>query len=421
MAFVNRKVENDPSSTLLVVSGYDSNGVHIEGPIYPINKGAHKANSRPAIAFSSTSNIYLVAVADRVEPVGAAAYDRVAARFFDKNGTLLKTEYYLFDDKSSIINESLANPSLNVGSVQVTYNSLLDEFLVTVQRTTFYPKQLVTSKNGVWAQRLSFNKGIIGSPIELIDNGLADVHSHTVAYADVQGTNPSGGRYLLSYGLGNTLLLDSQSKMLSVVPLNYGEPKSDQAQPHASYGEVQGKSMFLLVYTDANNEFCQPGTNPCPSWSGVWGTFVDPTKTLYMGKPANTPFPISKIDDHFVSKYSHQPQVTYSPSKKSFYVVWRELPNPNANVTEKRTHIRGNYVDYYVAPNATKIPVPYINQVISAATGTCAVTSKPQVCKSVEDPYFPAAHALAKNKVSVFWHQNVGNGRSIRGKIVTIP
>jgi hypothetical protein len=98
-------------------------------------------------------------------------YHRIAIRFFDETGKLSSNIAYLFDDKSSQINLSPTPLNLNAGPVRIAYNSELDEFLVTAQRTVFTPKSLKKSKNGIWAQRISYSAGKLGKAAEIIDLG----------------------------------------------------------------------------------------------------------------------------------------------------------------------------------------------------------------------------------------------------------
>ena len=425
--FLQQSTNKTPYNKILGVSGFDENGVHVKGPIYPLGKSNYVMINRPAIAFSTKSKVFMVAGAELVAKLGGGTYNRIATRFFDSNGKLLKNVSYLFDDKSSLMNISPPQ-SLDVGSVRIAYNSLLDEFLVTAQRTVFDPKQLQTSKNGIWAQRISYNKGLLGNPVELVDMGLMNVNSHSIAFAPIAGTAPSGGRYLLSYAMVSALLLDSQAKLITNVPLNLGLPSGDHAQPDVAFGVISGKPQFLLVYGDGNNQYCSFGTQPCPAWSGVWGTYIDPKKTSYVTGADNNPFPISKITQHIANKYSYQARVDYNTAKQTFFVVWRELPVPTIKADETRTHIRGNKVDYYVGDgDVTKsgIKEPYVNIVISPVTGSCAASPPNVYCPSVEDPNFPDVQGLNGNKVAVYWQENdkvkANATHKVIGKVVIIP
>lgn len=426
-AFLVQKNKQKPQAKTLAVSGFDNNGAHVKGPIYPLGKNSQTAISRPAIAYSKTSNIFLVAVAEKAKNTSGKTYHRIAARFFDINGTLLKSVNYLFDDNSSQINMSGIG-SLNTGSVAIAYNSILDEFIITAQRTVFTPKALVTSRNGVWGQRLSLNKGVIGAPVEIANMGLMNVTSHSIAYAPIKGTSPSGGRYLLSYGPVSTLLLDSQMNLVSSVSLNLGSPSGEHYQPDVAFGTISGKPTFLLVYGDGNNTFCMPSTIPCNAWTGVWGTYIDPNKTNYTTGALNNPFPISKIDSHFGNKYSYQASVSYNPTSKAFFVVWRELSDPSITGDEKRSHIRGNKVDYYVNDGdamSSGLKAPYTNIVVSPVTGNCPPKPVITYCASIEDPMFPDVVSISGKKVAVYWHQNnslKANAETmVRGKVVTVP
>jgi len=424
VAFLYKNTDKTSTSDELAVSGFNKTGKHVAGPIYPVDKGKHFAISRPAIAYSIKSKVFLVAVAERISIPGGGTYERVAARFFDDSGKLLKNVYHLFDDKSSTLNLSIKE--LDVGAVRIAYNSILDEFLVTAQRTVFYPKKVVSQKNGVWAQRISYTSGPLGMPQKLAEPGTMNINSHAIAYAPITGTAPKGGRYLLAYGPVSTILLDSNAKQITVVPLELGIPKGGHAQPDVAFGTVNGKQRFLLVYGDKDN--CEPGSNPCMDWTGIWGTYIDPYKTSYPQYPSNTPFPISKISSHVGNQYSFQPRVSYNASAKAFFVVWREQPTPSVKVGESRSHIRGNKVDYYVADgqaNQTGVKKPYANILISPVTGTCKPSPPTVYCPSSEDPFFPDVTGLGGKAVAVFWHENTkvtaNATHTVKGKVVTIP
>lgn len=404
---------------------FDASGKRIN-TIFPIGKAALGPPHRPAIAYGSNNNdLFLVVFAESVGFPNEIKYQRVAARFVDGNGKLHKSAFYLFDDKKSTI-YSLSR-TLDVSPLQVTYNSILDEFLVTAQRT-------VSGDNGIWAQRISFSKGLIGAPLNVINKGPGGIISHAVAYAPVAGTVPAGGRYLLAYGSVNVELLDSHGKSISIVPLDLGYPSGKSGQPDVSYGVVDGKKRFLLVYSDGNN--CKPGTlkssggSPCPQlqdqWTGVWGTYIDPDKSKYAPGAINSPFPISSIWSHHAGPNTAESRVTYNTSAKAFFVVWRELPVPHTQNDEDRSHIRGNKVDYFVPDgmaNSSQIKKPHTNIVISTPTGNC----KPAVpCMSIEDPHFPDVTAVAGDKVAVHWHERSvnQNGQTelvLRNRVISIP
>ncbi len=404
--------ETSPSTMGAAIAHYDKAGKQVGNAIYPFGKGAPDAIARPAIAYRPKDDLFLVAVPERVTAVGGS-YDRIAARFFDGGGTLKKAIFHLFDDKKSTL--LTVSSSIDVSPLRVTYNSLLDEFLVTAQRT-------VNGKNGVWAQRVSYASGVIAAPHKLIDTGVHGFVSHAVSHAPIAGTKPSGGRYLLTYGPVGVQLLDSKGKFASVVPLDLGTPKGGHGHPDVAFGTVGGKSRFLLVYSDKNN--CQPGSSPCLSWTGVWGTYIDPMKKSYPSSPGNTPFPISKIWTHVGTEYS-QSRVAYSPVAKAFFVVWREVPGLDPKNDESRSHIRGNKVDYFVPDGiagTSAVKKPYQNIVISPVTGSGCKPSS--ACISVEDPRFPDVTAIGGGSVAVHWHQYSTTGSGflhLRGKVIKIP
>ena len=359
----------------------------------PLGTGTHEAIGRPAIAYSPNSNRFLVAVPERV--ASGSTYDRVIARFLAGNGNSLVGPDFLFDD---VTNTYYEGPSVNGGhgSLQIAHNSIRDEFLVTYQRT-------VSGNNGVWAQRISYTSGTIGSPVQLHNAGLGGFQSHGIAYAPVAGTSPPGGRYLFTVD-GGTLLLDANAGIITGIPLHYGKPEGNYTEADIAYGEVEGMKRFLLVYADKDN--CAPGQYPCEGtfleWDGVWGTYIDPEVTSYYSA-INTPFPISKIPWHIQKDREYNARVTYSAGVKAFFVVFREIPVDHPLNDEILSHIRGTYVDYFVEDGlygSTLVPDPHDNVVISDVTGSCGT-----LCYSNEDPDFPDVCPSGGAGAAVVWHQ----------------
>jgi hypothetical protein len=258
-------------------------------------------------------------------------------------------------------------------------------------------------ENGIWGQRVSQASGAIGTPVELLNTTVHGIHSHTVAYAPVQ--SPTGGRYLFAFSgfAGGAELLDKNAKSISGVSLDLGTPKGGSTHFDARFGKIAGKNSFLLVFSDDDN--CRPGLTACTAtkdqWSGVWGVYVDPMNP----SAANTAFPISKIWNHLSAARVHKPRADYDPVRKSFFVVWREIPVLDPQNKESRSHIRANWINYYVKgglAGTTQVPQPPVNTIVSTPTGNCVTAGAS--CLSAEDPDFPDAATTATGAVAV-WHQ----------------
>lgn len=379
-------------------------GVLQGSTLFPFGSGTHAAIGRPAVAYSPNSNQFFVAV-----PTSA---NRVIGRILAGDGSstypveiiLSNTTYFdgMSDDGH--------------GSMHVTHNSILDEFVLTVQLNG-------AAKTGIWAQRVSA-KGQIGAPVQICQNAG---NAFGFAFAPIAGTSPTGGRYV--FVNGSAMLLDASLKPILVtadsptipttptapwIKLWKGQPEGNSDEFDVAYGEVQGKKRFLIVYADSDN--CEPGSYPCTGntakqHTGIWGTYLDPEKLFYTdlkpGSMTNTPFPISKIWSHIANKYEHNPRVTYSAEAKAFFVAWREIPTNDPLNNAKLSHIRGNYVDYFVEDGhykLTDITKPNDNTVVSDISGgSCSTTWG--LCLSTEDPDIADVVSAGGTSAMVVWQQ----------------
>lgn len=388
-----REITGSPGKPAEVrVRAFDANGKGLGMELQPFGTGNHKALGRPALAYSPKGDLYMLAVPASTT---SGAGHKLLIRFLNAKGATVGKQLSLFSDQTWSYYDGDG-----VGSLHVTYNSLLDEFLVTVQRTVQATYQ---KENGIWAQRVSKASGAIGKPVQLLNTTTHGIDSHTVAFAPVGPT--AGGRYLFAFSgfMGGAVLLDKNAKSIAGVPMNLGTPTGGNTHPDAAFGKIDGKERFLLVYSDEDN--CKPGLKSCKAlkdqWAGVWGAYIDPVKP----SSSNTPFPISKIWTHVSSLRTYKPRVDYHAASKSFFVTWREIPTLNKQNKESRSHIRGNWIDYFVKDglaDTTQVPHPPDNTVISTATGSCKTTGA--MCLSEEDPDFPDTATTATG-AAVVWHQ----------------
>ena len=406
VAYVREETAGYDTVYSLVAKRFNSAGVQQGGLIRPFgDPGTHMAISRPAIVYSPNSNIFLVTVVERLFD-----RDRVMVRFLDGDGTVLPipeflfgSDYYRYYDRD------------NLGTLKVTHNSILNEFLVTVQRTGIY-----TGTQGVWGQRISQSSGVIGSPVLMADFGVNGASAQAIAYAPVAGTSPNGGRYIFfpcSSCFGPYLLDSGLNKIVVsykpdgtpfgyIIPLQYGEPEGHYYVHDVAYGVVEGQRSFLVVYSDTDND-CPAGLGEwCTEWTGIWGTYIDPENLHYVS-PINTPFPISRIGGHLATTSQNMARVTYNPQAEAFFAVWREIPFVNMYNDENRSHIRGVWIDYFVEDGGygggpPLVPLPYDNTVISEVTGNCTVGVP---CYSNEDPTYPDVCPLGERSAAVVWQE----------------
>ena len=373
--------------------------------LYPLGSHTHEALGRPDIAYNPNLDQFFVAIPARQDGLSG---EPVMGRFLSGSGANLIGPDWLFNDGVSTYYTENGSSALNV-----VCNTILNEFMVTVQRRVpdiYAPPW--DHQNQIQAQRISYSSGLIGSVVVLLNAGINGIYSHAIAYAPVAGTSPNGGRYLWTpsrYFTGAELL-DSTGNIITNVPLDLGKPDGNSFLGDIAFGEVEGKKRFLLVYFDQDN--CKPFHYPCTpntpdQWTGVWGAYVDPSVTSYGPSGNNNPFPISYIWSHISSGLpDSMPRVSYNPSKKAFGVVWREVPVDNPNNDESRSHIRGNTVNYFVEDgtiSSDQIPLPDSNVVISDVTGTCPPSPTP--CYSDQDPTYPDVSASYGSSAVVVWHQ----------------
>jgi hypothetical protein len=401
-----------------------------------------KAIGRPAIAYSSNSNMFLIAFPQRVE-TNYGDYDRIFARPLGPDGQSACCLEFLFDDENPTYphqddNYYVFQPGLQFSALNITHNSILNEFLITAQFTHWkiYGTTPMIEKHVLLGQRFSVaSNSTIGSPITLTYNIPlfgGGFENHAVDYAPVKGTEPYGGRYVLT--TWGPQLYDAHGKFITDVPLNYGRPENSQYvnELDVACGNVKGEQRCLVVYSDRDN--CSPGfAPPCTGtvneWTGVWGAYINPKTTSYGSSAKNTPFPISDIPGHYSTTYGRQPRVAYNANAKTFFVVWWENPSDIAENNGQLSHIRGSWVDYFVEDGlypyersskfGGKIPGPRKNIVISDVTGTCTSTN---YCTSDENPRLPDVCAVGNASAVAVWQQKYVPNPSdldIKGDIFT--
>ena len=386
---------------------HNADGTKSGGVITPL--GAHEAYGRPAVAYNPNTDRFFVAVPGHMEGSTATVLGKL---LYGDGSNPYFLAWELFD-YGLLYLSSYYNVGEDYNALHVVCNTLLNEFMVTVQLTLNAWLQTPPEYfNVIEAQRILSNGGI-SDRVRLFNFGHNGISGHAIAYAPIVGTTPAGGRYLFAthktygtqYGFYPSLL-DSQGNEITEFPLYTGNPEGNSTIEDIAYGEVQGKKRFLLVYKDTDN-WKPPYT--VNRWTGIWGTYVDPTVTSYGSEPNNSPFPISYIFNH---AFYLGARVSYNPNKKAFAVVWREVPNFYAENDESRSHIRGYAVNYFVEDgiyNTSLIPLPApigsknSNVVISDITGTCSTPG--DVCLSNEDPVFPDVSATYGSSAVVVWHQ----------------
>ena len=463
---------NEFMSAYLILTGgvwelrarrFDMNGNPIGGELSPLAGVFHLAGGRPDIAYSPQSNTYYIAVPVHLL-LPPYIWDHVIGLEVDASGTRIGVEDSLFNDKFVNLDNLGMSSILDFESpniVRITYNSILNEFMVTFRRGagTFDPDTGELEKRiEIVAQRVK-SEGLVGSMILLspvkfdpvanecvpdedhpdndpeldanwqdIDESDVGHDAHAIGYAPI-ATLPYGGRYLFKYA-HNLRLLDAEGKIVQVSrPVSSpGHPPKyywddiwvdmgeDDAPTYGgsydiAYGRVEGEDRFLLIWWDDGNN-CEGYTPDCwPSnfnWEGVWGTYIDPTLIDYPWEgPKPGPFPISDNCSWDWINYRHYGRgtsVSYSKEKEAFLVAWHMSPNEySQDRCLKGNQIRAAWVDFYVEDvNYNSVPENFILSEVTNPTCDRTYEGLIDFCISKEDPAYPDVAAGA----AVVWQQN---------------
>jgi len=402
----------------------------------PLGACGHRAIGRPAVAYSPQSDVFCVVAPTTARPIGPFF---VMVGFVNGNGTSVEP----FNVNYILGADNYYEGDSGHGSLHVIHNSLLDEFVVTVQVTE-------SGTNRIWAQRISPSGSTIGSRVELDNFGPNGINYHGIAYAPVNTPAfPNGGRYLYmtSNWTGSQLLNadlvpilvgchHDESELVcegEYLDLWFGDNESGNHRGNSThfdiaYGVIEGKNRFLMVYSDQDN--CIPGKGICPDGSGVWGIFVDPEREQYVvdidprdhHNTYPTPFPITKIfPSDGTGNFCHyaennwykewKPRVSYSADAQAFAVVWRETPLACEGypVNEKYSHIRGAWVEKYVEDGnygtdiETKFGYPMENiGLTDVESGSCDPWYD---CDSYKDPDFADVVPVGGGTAAAVWHE----------------
>ena len=389
----------------LCVRRFNSSGVAQGDVIHPFDD-IITTNSVviPQIAFNPHTDHFLVAVPVLDASTGLFS---VAARFLDGDGSLLGSTYHLFDGDSFTFN---ADAETREQLVQVTCNTLLNEFLVTCSMQR--PDNTCPGggiRSGLWGQRVSFSGGEIGPVVELSSSCIEQTFPHAVAFASPAGTVPAGGRYIVvapSSTSAQTLYNSQLDEIGHYQGLDLGNLVTNSGR-HLQYdvacGRIGGKERFLLVYQRYN--CCDAGDcsgDPDMQCMGIWGTFLDPAldPDELQGEIvcSNTPFFLSHTGCLVESLSDRwRPRVAYNYFKKTFYVAWIQVPVHDC--AEAVTHVRGRDVRA-LDPSSSGFLGPQL--VLSDISGSCSASP----CLSDQDPRYPEIAVSRDYGAVVVWQQN---------------
>jgi hypothetical protein len=298
-----------------------------------------------SVTYNAAQNQFLIAFTSGILPDSA-----LYGQLLDASGTLVGTSVQLM---------GLA------GRPKILYNSLAGNYLLLGLKGDLYSRKI-----GANGQPLAAEQNITNDP-------SVDYAKFAAAYAPVTSSAALTGRYLVAKYPVSLMMLDSDGKPMNTlynpqqgvydtsIPFKTGGQTGGEYNVSIAYGDTSGYSMwgkaFLVVWSDRNNYW------QSQEWSGIWGGYVDPSKTDYQTTDVikDNAFPISYIYAHWAySAYaaSWKPVVAFNPIARKFQVAWRETPSNDALNDTKVNHIRAND-GFFSAP-------PSSNVVLSATTGT---------------------------------------------------
>jgi hypothetical protein len=373
----------------VIVRLFDGEGSQQGSDLFPF--GSLDAIVRPEIIYNPDRNEFLVAGI-----LSGTPNDDVQVRRVDADGNLLGTARSLFTGLTNRKYGAFMN--MNVNPIRATYNAMLSEYVVITCLDTGTTSQRRT----IYGQRMSDDLSTFRTEVNLSTHTLDfQAWSYSIAYGPASST-PYGGHYLFAYswdtqGQSRLDLLDSTlAPIVSPIPFDWGTPAQQAGWADVAWGVVQNTATFFVVWSDGNN------TLGPESWTGIWGSFIDPDRTSYNPTPDNAPFPFSFIPWHLGNFQLYKPRVAYNRSAQAFFVAWNEKPtNHPDNAPDLCTHIRGNWVDY---PEFDVAEHPYPNVVISDVTCTCVPGTGD--CDSEEDPRLPDVAPFGTGSAVVVWEQD---------------
>jgi hypothetical protein len=313
-----------------------------------------------SVAYNTAQNQFLVAFMSGILP-DSAIYGQVV------------------DAAGSLVGSSVNLMGL-AGHPKILYNSVAGNYLLLGLKGDLYSRKI-----GANGQPLAAAQNITNDP-------AVDYSKFAVAYAPVTSAATPSGRYLLAKYPVSLTMLDSDGKPMNTlhnpnlgwyeasIPFKTGNQTGGEYNVSIAYGDTSGYSMwgnaFLVVWSDRNNYW------QSQEWTGIWGGYVDPSKTDYKTTDAvqDDAFPISYIYAHWAySTYaeSWKPVVAFNPIARKFQVAWRETPGTEVQNDTKVPHIRAN-AGFFSAP-------PSSNVVISATSGT-EEPANPAIAASATGP-----------------------------------
>ena len=360
---------------------------------------------KPTLAYSPADNAYVVAVNAYY---GAGDYEN-----FLLLGVFNGTNLAEVETEVLFVGSDFYDDWGNGSMIGLVYNELDDEFFITYQRKV---PNGGAADHVISTQRYAIGTGVLGTETNLINFGLNGISSHDIAHSTfiTEWHPPSppvmGSIYLLGLNGGDIselglYLVDPSGAAAQNIPFTSGI-SGRATTPSITTGRVAGMShdYWLVSWADTNNacfkdgtqliEGCEEGT----TWSGVYGSFIDPWRFNYGPGPDNITFPISMLPQY--STFSDV-DATYNAQDSAFHVAWRAIPIDNPLNGESRSHIRMNTVDSFIT--SYPAPWPYPNHVVSDIT--CPCPASPAPCQSDQDPVFPAIVANGGSGAMVVWEQ----------------
>lgn len=171
-------------------------------------------------------------------------------------------------------------------TINVAFNSLANEYLVTYQMTG-------SGTYTVYSQRVSETGALLGSPKILVQrNGLPGAHA--IAYGRVVSPETPAGRYLLvnfdPYAPLNLIMVGSAGEVVTnAIPFDWGPTSGHEFTPDVVYAEIPEHTpsqVFLVVWEDENNKDYLTQTPTSPASGGA--TWMRPSWPMRIGTHPTT-------------------------------------------------------------------------------------------------------------------------------------
>lgn len=265
-------------SGVSVVQRIAADGTPVGAPVAPWLAAGFYGAGEIQLAYNPHANQYLAVMSGQFPlPPGQPV---VFAAVLDANAALVGAPVILTYGNTS----TSYDPNRHYRTINVAFNKLANEYLVTYQMTSLY------------SQRVAENGALPAGPQTVISGHASG--SHAIAYGSVVSPETPTGRYLLvnfspnapSSAEGLTMLGSAGEFVTNGIPFDWGVGRpgyslnGGEYSPDVAYAELPDtRKVFVVVWEDENNQSYW-NTNYM-RW-GTWGGWVVATTLAF---PPNNP------------------------------------------------------------------------------------------------------------------------------------